>query len=104
MQRGAGEAAVGPEDDIGVEHGNERVEVTVSRGGAEPLDHLPLGGQVGIRHGRSAADAAARSAGELARRLGWALDDRGDLLERDGEHVVQDEGQSFGRGERLEHD
>jgi hypothetical protein len=48
--------------------------------------------------GRGTADAAARTARELARRLGRALDDRRDLLERDGEHVVQDEGQSLGRG------
>jgi hypothetical protein len=54
--------------------------------------------------GGGAADTAAGAAGELARRVGRALEYRGDLSEGDGEHVVQDEGESFGGGERLEHD
>src|SRR5215218_7373775 len=42
--RCAGEAAVGPEHDVGVEHGDERVEVTLPRGRLERLDDFPLGG------------------------------------------------------------
>ena len=51
-----------------------------------------------------AADPAARPAGELARRLGRAVDDRRDLVERHGEHVVQHEREPLGRRQRLEHD
>ena len=38
------------------------------------------------------ADAAASAAGELARRLGRALQDGADLLEGNREHVVKDVG------------
>jgi hypothetical protein len=44
VSREAGKAAVGSEHDIGIENGDERVEVTVSGGGKEGLDDLPLGG------------------------------------------------------------
>jgi hypothetical protein len=70
----------------------------------ERLDDFPLGLEVGVRHRGSPTDSPSRAAGELARGLGRALDNRCDLVERDGEHVVQDEGQPFGRGQRLEHD
>ena len=52
----------------------------------------------------SALDAAAGAAGELARRLGRAVDDRRDLVEGHGEDVVQDEREPLGRRQRLEHD
>ena len=87
-----------------VEDGDERVEVTVAGGCEERFDDLPLGGQVGVGNGGGATDAATGAAGELARRLGRASDDRRDLLERHGEHVMQDEGEAFSGRERLEHD
>jgi hypothetical protein len=62
-----------------------------------------LGAWVGVWNWCT-ADAAPRTTRELAGRLGGPVDDRRDLVERDGEHVVQDEGQPFGRGQRLEHD
>jgi hypothetical protein len=40
----------------------------------------------------------------LARRLGGSPDHRSDLLERDGEHVVQDVGEPLCRLQCLEHD
>ena len=45
-----------------------------------------------------------RAARELTSRGRRASDDRGDLLERHPEHVVQDEGEALGRCQRLEHD
>ena len=45
------EAAVGPQHDVGVEHGDERLEVALARRGEEGVDDLPLGGQVGVRDG-----------------------------------------------------
>jgi hypothetical protein len=40
----------------------------------------------------------------LAGRLGRALDDRRDLLERQREHVVQHEGEPLGRSQGLQDD
>ena len=62
------------------------------------------GGRVGVGHRLLPLDATARPAGELARRLGRAVDDRRDLVERHREHVVQHEREPLGRLERLEHD
>ena len=98
-----GEPAVGPEHDVGIEHGDERLEVATPRGGEERVDHLPLTGPVGVGHG-GALHPATGPAGELARRLGGAAHDLGDLVEGHGEHVVQDEGQPLARRQRLEHD
>jgi hypothetical protein len=89
---------------MGIEYGDERIEVAFSGGCEERFDDLPLGVQVGVGHGGRTADAAAGTASELPRRLWRALHDRGDLLEWHGEHVVQDECQSFGRGQRFEYD
>ena len=49
-------------------------------------------------------DPPAGSACQLARRDRGSFDHRGDLLERDREHVVEHERQSFGRLERFEDD
>jgi hypothetical protein len=49
-------------------------------------------------------DAAAGATGQLAGRLGGAVDDRRDLVERDREDVVQHERQPLGGLQRLEHD
>ena len=46
----------------------------------------------------------AAAAGQLAGGGGGAPDDRGDLLERHREHVVQHERQPLGRRQRLEYD
>jgi len=51
-----------------------------------------------------AAHPAAGAARELPRRLRAAVDDLGDLVERDREHVVEDEGEPLGGRQRLEHD
>ena len=58
----------------------------------------------GSGDGRRAAHAPARAAGELARGRGRAVDDRGDLVERHAEHVVQHEGEALGGGQRVEDD
>ena len=101
---GEARAGVGAQDDVGVQQGDERVEVPLAGGGEEGLDHLALLVGIGVAHGRVALDAAARPAGELPRGLGRAVHDRGDLVKRDREHVVQYEGQALGRGQRLQDD
>jgi hypothetical protein len=98
--------------DVGIEHGEERVEVTIARGGEEGFNDLFLFflvcGRLGVvvvaGGGLRSADAAAGAAGELARRLGRAVDDGADLLEGNREHVVEDVGEPLCGGERLEYD
>jgi hypothetical protein len=51
-----------------------------------------------------ALDAASRAAGQLAGGWSVASDDRGDLLERHAEHVVQHERDALGGRERVEND
>ena len=98
----AARAEVGAEDDIGVEDGDQRVEIPVPGGGEEGVHGPALPAGVGVGHGRS-LDAAAGPAGQLPGRLRRAVHDRGDLLERYVEHVVQHKGQPFGRCEGLQH-
>ena len=62
-----------------------------------------LGHQVGVRVGRGLVDAAPRPAGQLAGGLRRPLDDRRDLVERHGEHVVQHERQPLGRRQGVQH-
>ena len=52
----------------------------------------------------AASHPPAGPAGQLARGGGRAADDRRDLVERKVEHVVQDEGQTLGRRQGVEHD
>jgi hypothetical protein len=44
LLRYAGRAAIGSEHDIGIENGDERIEVTLPPRGKERLDDLPLDG------------------------------------------------------------
>ena len=102
-RRGAA-AAVGAQHDLGVEDGDERVEVTVAGGGEEGVDHLALAAEVGVGHGRVALHPAPGPAGQLAGGVRGAADHRGDVVEGHGEHVVEHEGQPLGRRQRVEHD
>jgi hypothetical protein len=91
------------EHDVGVEHREERVEVTLARRGEEGVDDLSLAAEVGLRDGGGPADPPAGEAGKLARCLGGAAHDEGDLVVGHGEQVVQHERQSLGGAEHGEH-
>ena len=97
-------ALVGAQHDVGVQDRDEALEVTVTGGGEEGVDDAALLVQVRVRRRGGALDAAAGAAGELARGGRGAVDQRADLVEGHGEHVVQDEGEPLGGRERLEHD
>jgi ABC-type multidrug transport system ATPase subunit len=84
-------AGVDPEHHVGVEHRDESLEVPVAGGRQEGVDQLALPCEVGILGGRGAADAAACAAGELARGPRRRVDNRSDLVEGHGKHVVQHE-------------
>jgi hypothetical protein len=91
-------------DGVWIEYCEKRLKVTAARGRQECVDDLSLTGEIGVgRCGRS-LDTAARAAGELSCGSGGAVDDRGDLVKGEVEHIVQHEGEPFGRSECLEHD
>jgi hypothetical protein len=75
-----------------------------SGGGEEGVGDGPLPGQVGAGDRSRALDPPAGATGRLAGRGGRAPDDGRDVLERDGEDVVQDEGEPFGGRQRVQDD
>ena len=97
-------AAVRPEHDIRVEQRQQRLEVAAASRGKEGVDDPTLDRDVGVGLWLRRLDPAASPTGELASRAWRTADDRGDLLERDGEHVVEHERESLGRAECLEDD
>jgi len=57
---------VGAEHDLGVEQGEQPIEVSRARGGQKGVDELALQTEVGIRLRRLALNAPPGAAGELA--------------------------------------
>ena len=100
----AGSAAVHPEDDLGVEDPEQRVEVPGSGRRQERVDDATLDGHVGVRARRALADASPGATRQLTGGRGRLADDVGDLVERHGKDVVEHERQALGRRQRLEHD
>ena len=88
----------------GIEDAHKGIEIASARGGEEGVDDPTLNGEVGVGVRRALLDPTARSAGQLPGRGRGAANDLGDLVERDGEDVVEDERQALGRGQRLEDD
>ena len=97
-------AGVDAEHDVGVEHRKQGVEVARTRGDKKGVDDLALAWQVGVGGRRCALHAAPAAARELPGRGRSPADDRGDLLEGDGEHVVQHESEPLCGRERFEDD
>ena len=95
---------VGAQHDVGVEDGEQRVEVALAGGREERVDELGLPQPVGVRSHVLSLHPASRAAGELPGGRCAAPDDRRDLVERHGEHVVQHEGDALGGRQRVEHD
>jgi hypothetical protein len=104
------------QDDIRVEHRQQRLEVARPRGGDKGLGDRPLPGQPPGRDwpapgltGRDVlpggpSDPAPAPARELPRTVGRAPRDLRDLAERNPEHVVQYERHPLGRRQPVEHD
>ena len=86
-----------------MEHRDQRLEVALAGRRQERLDQPALLGEVRIGVRVRRPQAPPGPARELARRVGAAVDDRGDLIEGHPEGVVQDEGEPFRRPERFEH-
>jgi hypothetical protein len=87
-----------------MEHPDESVEVSGPAGGEERFDDIALTSDIAIVRSRSRAlHRPACSARELPGR-GWGPpDQRGDLLERQVEHIVQHEGEALGGTQRFKH-
>ena len=103
--RGTGDRATGIElaDYLGVEHGEEFVEVAAGASDCELLSYSSRSGGGGREAGLGiAGDVAARSAGELTARGGGTSDNFGDLFERQREDVVEYEHCAFEGRERFE--
>jgi hypothetical protein len=60
--------------------------------------------EVAVGNRRCSLHAAAGAAGELAGRGRGAPHDRGDLVEGNGEHIVQHEREPLGGVQRVQHD
>ena len=89
-----------------MQHPGQRVEVSPGARRDEAVDDV-LELRVGARRVRRRAGLPDRSpgaAGELAARGGGPAHHLGHALERDPEHVVQQEGRAFAGRELLEHD
>jgi hypothetical protein len=84
LPRAAERPKIGAHDDVRVEHRHEPIEVALTRGRQKRVDDLALRFDVRIGNHSLGAHAPARSARELARRLGGAIDDRRDLVEGHG--------------------
>jgi hypothetical protein len=95
-------AAIDSELDIGIEHRDECVEVAIARRGEERVDDLPLSSEVRIRL-RGSLHTAPGAAGQLLRGGFGAVKGSGDIRKRHAEHVVQDEREPLGGGQRIEH-
>ena len=97
-------APMGARHDVGVQYRDQSLKVALAGGSEVGVDDGPLTSQVGVRRRRGAADPASGPAGKLPGRLGRALDQHGDLVERNGEHVVQHEREAFCRTQSVEND
>ena len=101
--RGHG-GGIGAEYDVGVKDGEEGFEVTATGGGEEGVHNFSLTVEIGAARGVCSLDTAACAARELPCRGGGTSDDGSDVVEGQVEHVVQHEGEPFGRCQGFEDD
>lgn len=88
-------------NDIGVEHGEERLEVAMARSGEEGVDDHSLAGETGVGNRGRFLHPAASTARQLPGRIRRTAHDGRDLVERH-EHVVQHERDPLGGAQRIE--
>ena len=90
-------AAVGMNTDIGRQHRAQRLHVAAARSGEERLGELEAALLFHLEARSRLADVSARTRSELAAGRRVTLDGRGDLVEVQPEHVVQQEGRPLER-------
>ena len=69
------------EHEVGIERGDEILEVSAARRSEEGFNDFLLCGRVGIGSRVRTMDAPASAAGKLARSIGRAVEDGADLVE-----------------------
>ena len=98
-------AEVGSQQDVGVEHGHEGVEVAGPSSREEGIHDRTLASGIALGGcGLGALDPATGSARQLPRCLRSAAHHGPDLVEGQVEHVVEHEGQALWGREGVEHD
>jgi hypothetical protein len=91
------------QDDVRIEHRQQRLEVAPARGRQKRADQRLLVPLVGLRGHPPELDPTTRAARQLPGRHRRAPHDRRDVVERKIEHVVEDERHPLGRRQRLQH-
>jgi hypothetical protein len=87
---------LGAPDHVGRQHRQQSVDIAGPRCCEERLDHRPLADQIPFRDNGFAAHPPSRPAGQFLSRHRRTLDDRGDLVERHREQIVQHERDPLG--------
>jgi hypothetical protein len=86
-----------------VEEHEQGLEIALPRGGEKSVHELSLPARVDVGERRGSSHPAPGTARELSRRRRRAFDDRRDLVEGHGEHVMKHEGEPLGRSDGVEH-
>jgi hypothetical protein len=96
-------AEVDSQDHVGVEQGDQCVEVTTAGCQKEGVDHRALTSEIGIWD-LGASDPAPRPARQLSGRSRGPAHHGGDLLEWQLEHVMENEGQALSGSQSIQYD
>jgi hypothetical protein len=94
---------VGPQHDVRVEYGDQRIEVTAASCQEEGVDNRALTNEVGIWDLGTSYPTPC-PAGELPGGSRGSIDHRSDLLEWQLEHVMENEGQALSGSQRIKYD
>jgi hypothetical protein len=89
---------------VRVEDLQETPEVRATCGAEEGIDQFRVGDPIRRAIGAPSLHPSTGAAGQLASSRRCPTENRCDLVERDCEHVVQDECHPLGRGKQLQHD
>ena len=95
-------ATVGVDGHVRREHRTQGGHVAAARGGEEGFGDFETMLLLHPEAGAGVADVGTGARGELPAGGGLAVERAGDLLEADAEHVVEQEGGAFERGEPFE--
>lgn len=92
------------EDDLGIEHSKQRVEISTLGGGKKCRNQLSLLRAIWAVNFGDAVNTSAGSDRELSCRAWRTFQDSCDLAKGHGEQVVQYKGESLGGFQGVEHD
>jgi hypothetical protein len=96
--------AVGSDHDIRIEHCQQRVKGPFARGGKEGRNHFAASDEIPIRSRWRSPHLAASSTGELSGCWDFPLQHERNLVERDGEEIMEHKGEALGWRKRVQDD